>query len=74
MRKVLSFLFVALVFCCWCEPLLMAGVNGEGWQEISAPEVKSMIEDGNAVVVHVLSEIEYEMQHIKGSINSLSLD
>ena len=47
----------------------MAGMNGEGWQEISAPEVKSMIEDGNAVVVHVLSEIEYEMQHIKGSIN-----
>ncbi len=41
----------------------------EKWKEISAPEVKSMIESGDAVVVHVLSEIEYNMQHITGSIN-----
>ena len=46
----------------------------EGWKEISAPEVKSMIESGNAVVVHVLSEIEYNMQHISDSINIPIID
>ena len=38
-------------------------------KEISAPEVKNMLETGQAVLVHVLSETEYEMQHIPGSIN-----
>jgi len=38
-------------------------------QEISAPEVKDMIEKSQAVLVHVLSKMEYEMQHIPDSIN-----
>lgn len=37
--------------------------------EISAPEVKIMLEKGEAVVIHVLSEIEFNIQHIPGSIN-----
>lgn len=46
-----------------------AETESEGFKEITAPELKNMIDGGKAVVVHVLSEIEYEMQHITGSIN-----
>ncbi len=38
-------------------------------KEISAPEVKDMLEKNQAVLVHVLSKMEYEMQHIPDSIN-----
>ena len=38
-------------------------------KEISAPEVKNMLESSRAVLVHVLSKTEYEMQHIPDSIN-----
>ncbi len=41
----------------------------EGYHEISAPEVKNMLDNGNVKVIHVLSSIEYKMQHIPGSIN-----
>jgi rhodanese-related sulfurtransferase len=44
-------------------------VTAETFKEITAPEVKDMIEEGNVVVVHVLSEIEYGIQHIPDSIN-----
>ena len=43
-------------------------------KEISAPEVKSMLETGQVVVIHVLSGTEYEMQHIPGSINIPIID
>ena len=46
-----------------------SGAGGESFKEISAPEVKSLIENNGAIVIHVLSEIEYTMQHITGSIN-----
>jgi hypothetical protein len=36
---------------------------------ITAPEVKQMLEDRGALLVHVLSKIEYEVQRIPGSIN-----
>lgn len=52
--------------------LLFMGTNtgyAESFKEISAPEVKNMIENDDALVIHVLSEIEYQMQHITGSIN-----
>ena len=38
-------------------------------KKISAPEVKEMLESGQAVLVNVLSGTEYEMQHIPDSIN-----
>lgn len=41
----------------------------EGWKKVTAPEVKDMLEGGRAIAIHVLSRIEYEMQHISGSIN-----
>ena len=46
-----------------------AGAESEGYKEISAPEVKNLIEERKAVVVNLLSQIEYEIQHIPGSIN-----
>lgn len=38
-------------------------------QDLTAPEVKKMVEEDGAQLVHVLSEIEFAMQHIPGSIN-----
>jgi rhodanese-related sulfurtransferase len=38
-------------------------------KDISAPEVKHMLTNGEALVVHVMSSFEYEIQHIKNSIN-----
>jgi len=46
-----------------------AGAKSEEYKEISAPEVKNLIEKRKAVVVNLLSQIEYEIQHIPGSIN-----
>lgn len=68
MKKALTmFVFWVMCFVLFNTSLLWAGQ--EGWKEISAPQVKGMIENGNVVVIHVLSEIEYNMQHITGSIN-----
>ncbi len=38
-------------------------------QIITAPEVKYMVSQGNTLLIHALSEIEYELQHIPESIN-----
>jgi len=46
-----------------------ADAKSEGYKEISAPEVKNLVEERKAVVVNLLSQIEYEIQHISGSIN-----
>lgn len=46
-----------------------AGATSDGYKEISAPEVKSLIEKQKAVVVNLLSKIEYEIQHIPNSVN-----
>lgn len=39
------------------------------YKDITAPEVKAMLDEGKTLVIHVLSEIEYNVQHISGSIN-----
>lgn len=51
-----------------------AGAKSEGYKKISAPEVKNLIEERKAVVVNLLSQIEYEIQHIPGSINIPVID
>jgi len=61
-----AFLFVAMAGS--------AGAKSEGYKEISAPEVKNLIEERKAVVVNLLSQIEYEIQHIPGSINIPVID
>ena len=50
-------------------------MGSQGWTEpmsipnLTAPEVKGMLDGGKTVVVHTLSSIEYQIQHITGSIN-----
>ncbi len=39
------------------------------YKEISAPVVKNMLEKGDAVVINLLSRLEYDLHHITGSIN-----
>ncbi|HIJ78700.1 MAG: rhodanese-like domain-containing protein [Desulfobulbaceae bacterium] len=42
----------------------------EQYQTITAPEVKHRIQGSSpGVLIHVLSRLEYEAQHIPGSIN-----
>jgi rhodanese-related sulfurtransferase len=59
---------------------LVAGLCGsargemDGFKEISAPEVKNLIEERKAVVVNLLSHLEYETQHIPGSISIPIID
>jgi rhodanese-related sulfurtransferase len=40
-----------------------------GYQEVSAPEVKKMLDEQNCILIHSLSKIEFEIQHIEKSIN-----
>jgi rhodanese-related sulfurtransferase len=47
----------------------MAWAGPKTIPNLTAPEVKGMIEEGKAVVVHTLSALEYQIQHITGSIN-----
>jgi len=41
----------------------------KGVKLVTAPEVRHMLADDKTLVAHVLSRIEYQMQHIPGSIN-----
>ncbi len=40
---------------------------------ITAPMVKHMLDSGTGIVIHALSQLEFEMQHITGTIN-ISID
>ena len=41
----------------------------EAYERLTAPEVKSMIENNGTLLVHVLTSVEFDMQHISGSVN-----
>ncbi len=64
-------LFIVLLVVCFCSgaPLPCQAESVEGVTVVTAPEVKKLIDDGNALLVNVLSQIEYEIQHIAGSIS-----
>ena len=53
--------FFATGCLAWAEPKALPN--------LTAPEVKGMLDGGKAVVVHTLSALEYQIQHITGSIN-----
>lgn len=61
-------LFIPIL--CVSQPATAA----EGYATITAPEVRKMLDEQKASLVHVLSEIEYDMQHITGSINIPIID
>lgn len=41
---------------------------------LTAPEVKNMMDKGTVTLIHTLSEIEFNIQHIPGSINIPIID
>ena len=51
--------------------LLLVAPPARAYQvrDLTAPEVREMVEEDGALLVHVLSRIEFDMQHIPGSIN-----
>lgn len=60
-------LFVLCVIC-FTPSFLLA--EGEGFKEITAPETKAMMEENeSALLINVLSALEYELQHIPNSIS-----
>ncbi len=63
-------LLTVMVSILLLDSLCSYGFAAEPYTEISAPLLKHLMEtDGNVLVVNVLSDIEYEMHHITGSIN-----
>lgn len=56
------------LFIWLCLPL-SAHAENPPLQIVTAPEVKYMLEKGNSLLIHSLSKIEYDLQHIPGSIN-----
>ena len=62
--------------CIVCLTLILLFTLGfRAWADqnalpnLTAPEVKGMLDGGKAVVVHTLSALEFQIQHITGSIN-----
>lgn len=69
MRIFRNFTAIILALTAYAGLVGQVGAASEPYQIITAPEVKHMIEEDRAVLVHSLSEIEFEIQHIPGSIN-----
>ncbi|MBL7204178.1 MAG: rhodanese-like domain-containing protein [Desulfobacteraceae bacterium] len=61
-------IIICLVMFFFQGMICSAMAETQTFKKISAPEVKNMFERGNTVLVDVLSKIEYDMQHITGSI------
>ena len=60
---------VLCVVATW-SIILMTSLAGAGpVPDLTAPEVKKMVEEDSALLIHVLSPIEFEMQHIPDTIN-----
>ena len=67
-RKWLFIFFVAMATTLF---VVTPAVSMEKrYKEVSAPEVKQLLEtQWNSVVINVLSQLEFELQHIPKSIN-----
>ena len=61
----LTILLVGLVFLAGRQ----ATAREADIQELTAPDVKKMLANGQTTLINVLSGIEYDVQHIPGSIN-----
>lgn len=64
--------FSRIIFACLFLFVLMvvsAGATSDGYKVVSAPEVKDLIEKKKALLINLLSQIEFEIQHIPTSIN-----
>ncbi|TVQ98788.1 MAG: rhodanese-like domain-containing protein [Desulfovibrionales bacterium] len=61
--------FVVLSILGWMLFVAAPAVMAQPYTDLTAPEVKTMVEEKGAVLIHVLSRLEFDMQHIPGSIN-----
>ena len=64
MRKLFIFGLV-LLFTLFFTGFALGAI----YQEVQAPEVKKMMDEGDVLVVYPLSKIEYNDLHIKGSVH-----
>jgi rhodanese-related sulfurtransferase len=60
---------VTLWIAGWLAIFPVSAASVDQPKNITAPEVQKLMESGEALLVHVLSRIEFEIQHIPGSIN-----
>ena len=69
-RAGIFFLALAAVYWGYGYGAMPAAATGPGYIEVTAPELKTMLEEKKAMVlINALSRIEYEGLHIPGSIN-----
>lgn len=74
-RILLCLLLLSLLMLPWTVHAADAGLPLEGYREISAFELKQLADSGQQVaIINVLSAIEYDSQHIPGSINIPIID
>ena len=66
MRKLLLTLTAGMVFIILTSALAFAA---NGYKDIDAAGTKSLMENAEALVVFPLSPIEFDNQHIQGSVN-----
>lgn len=62
------------IVCCFIFFLITGiAVSGAGasetFRDITAPEVRHLLDEGKLFLVHVLTKLEYDAQHIPGSVN-----
>lgn len=69
-KILVALLLLSLLMLPWSAHAAEAGLSLEGYKEISAFELKQLADsDQQALIINVLSAIEYDSQHIPGSIN-----
>ncbi|MFZ5798990.1 MAG: rhodanese-like domain-containing protein [Desulfobulbaceae bacterium] len=61
-----KFVIGSLILLCLLPFRLLAQTEV---QTITAPEVKGILDNNGGLVIHVLSEMEFAVQHIPGTIN-----
>ncbi len=69
--KLHTFLLLTALSLLLVQPVLASEPtpNLDGFSIISAPMVKHMLDANTGMVINVLSDLEFDMQHISGSIN-----
>jgi len=60
------YLFLSLIFLF---PYSLSAETKNVLKIITAPEVKEILRMKNGILINALTNIEYDMQHIPGSIN-----
>lgn len=58
-----------LSIVAWMLLVAVPATAAQTYTDLTAPEVKTMVEEQGAVLIHVLSRLEFDIQHIPGSIN-----